>query len=67
MGAYNAAAWMRRRQTHLAVNAAIYIAAAVWEQRHVAHHLLPCFTSASPVIAEVKAPAQDEPTPAKAA
>ena len=42
MGAYNVAAWLQRRQSHLAVNAVIYIAAAVWEQRHVAHHLIPC-------------------------
>lgn len=27
MGAYNAAAWVRRRQSHLAINATIYIAA----------------------------------------
>ena len=42
MGAYNAAAWIRRRQRHLAINAVIYLAAAFWEQRHVAHHLSPC-------------------------
>lgn len=39
MGAYNAAAWLRRRQPHLAVNAVLYAALATWEQRHVAHHL----------------------------
>ena len=49
MGAYNAAAWIRRRQSHLAVNAAIYIAAAFWEQRHVAHHLYPCLPAVAPV------------------
>jgi hypothetical protein len=48
MGAYNAAAWIRRRQRHLAINAVIYIAAAIWEQRHVAHHLAPCLP-ATPV------------------
>jgi len=37
--AYNAAAWLSRRQTHLAVNAVLYSALAVWEQQHVAHHL----------------------------
>ena len=42
MGAYNAAAWLRRRQPHLAVNAVIYLAATVWEQRHVAHHWDAC-------------------------
>src|SRR5258705_7346495 len=39
MGLYNAAAWLARRQRHLAVNAAIYTALTIWEQRHVAHHL----------------------------
>jgi hypothetical protein len=43
MGAYNTAAWLRRRQRHLAINAVIYLAAAFWEQRHVAHHLIRCF------------------------
>jgi hypothetical protein len=42
MGAYNAAAWLRRRQRHLAVNAVIYLAAVVWEQRHVAQHRVFC-------------------------
>ena len=68
MGAYNAAAWMRRRQSHLAVNATIYIAAVFWEQRHVAHHLLPCFRSASPVAVDENAPADnDRATQVKAA
>ena len=38
MGAYNAAAWIRRRQRHLAINAVIYGTAIFWERRHVAHH-----------------------------
>ena len=37
--AYNAAAWLSRRQTHLAVNAVLYSCLTIWEQRHVAHHL----------------------------
>lgn len=40
--AYNAAAWLRRRQTHLAVNAIVYGLAVVWERCHVAHHLAAC-------------------------
>jgi hypothetical protein len=67
MGAYNAAAWMRRRQSHLAINATIYIAAVFWEQRHVAHHLVPCFTSVSPVAVDENAPPHDPPTEARAA
>lgn len=47
MGVYNTAAWLRRRQSHLAINAVIYLAAAVWEQRHVTHHLYPCLPIAS--------------------
>ena len=39
MGAYNAAAWLQRRQPHLAINAVLYAALAAWEQQHVAHHL----------------------------
>jgi len=38
-GLYNAAAWLTRRQTHLAINAVLYTALAAWEQQHVAHHL----------------------------
>ena len=39
MGLYNAAAWLKRRDMHLAVNAVLYGALAAWEQKHVAHHL----------------------------
>lgn len=39
MGLYNAAAWLRRRDAHLAVNAVLYTVLAAWEQKHVAHHL----------------------------
>ena len=39
MGVYNAAAWLRRREQHLAVNAVLYAALTAWEQKHVAHHL----------------------------
>lgn len=40
--AYNAAAWMRRRQRHLAINAVIYSAAVIWERCHVVHHMTAC-------------------------
>ena len=39
MGLYNAAAWLSRRQRHLAVNAALYSALIIVEQKHVGHHL----------------------------
>ena len=40
--AYNAAAWLRRRQRHLAINAVVYSAAVIWERCHVVHHLAAC-------------------------
>ena len=39
MGLYNAAAWLTRREQHLAVNAVVYAALSAWEQKHVARHL----------------------------
>jgi len=39
MGLYNAAAWLSRRNRHLAVNAVLYAMLAAWEQKHVAHHI----------------------------
>jgi hypothetical protein len=39
MGLYNAAAWLSRRELHLAINAVLYTALTAWEQQHVAHHL----------------------------
>jgi hypothetical protein len=42
MGLYNAAAWINRRERHLAVNAVIYGLGVAWERRMVAHHLDTC-------------------------
>jgi hypothetical protein len=67
MGAYNLAAFIRRRQSHLAVNAAIYIAAALWEQRHVAHHLYPCLPQAAAPAPEPVSSPREETTTARAA
>jgi len=39
MGLYNAAAWLSRREQHLAVNAVLYAALTAWEQQQVARHL----------------------------
>jgi hypothetical protein len=36
---YNLAAWLERRQRHLAVNAVLYGAVTVWEYHHVRRHL----------------------------
>ncbi len=38
MGAYNASAWLQRRQRHLAFNAVIYTALVFFEYQHVIHH-----------------------------
>ena len=38
MCAYNAAAWLLRREKHLAINTALYSALSAWEVHHVAHH-----------------------------
>jgi hypothetical protein len=54
--AYNAAAWLSRRQAHLAVNAVLYSVLAVWEERHVIHHLaeLRCLPAALTGVKDVK-------------
>lgn len=39
---YNGAAWIKRRQRHLAINAIVYGAAIWWERAHVMHHLDEC-------------------------
>jgi hypothetical protein len=39
MAVYNAAAWLHRREPHLAVNAVLYAGLIAWEQKHVSHHL----------------------------
>jgi hypothetical protein len=38
-GVYNAAAWLSRRERHLAVNTVMYAALIAFEQQHVAHHI----------------------------
>jgi hypothetical protein len=38
-GAYNAAAWLSRRERHLAVNAMLYTALIAFEHQHVTHHI----------------------------
>jgi hypothetical protein len=38
-GLYNAAAWMSRRERHLAINTVMYAALIAIEQQHVSHHI----------------------------
>jgi hypothetical protein len=40
MGLYNAAAWLSRREPHLAINTVLYVALTAWETEHVRHHLI---------------------------
>jgi hypothetical protein len=47
MGAYNVAAWLSRRERHLAINAVVYAALTAWEQQQVAHHLAELRTAAA--------------------
>jgi hypothetical protein len=42
MAVYNAAAWINRRERHLAVNAVIYTLGVAWEHRLVTRHLDTC-------------------------
>ena len=39
---YNTAAFIKRRQSHLAVNAVLYWTMTFWERCHVVHHLRAC-------------------------
>jgi hypothetical protein len=50
--AYNTAAWLKRRQRHLAINAVVYTLATIWERAHVVHHLSEC----EPVTADTASP-----------
>ena len=50
ISAYNTAAWLKRRERHLAINAIVYTLATVWEHRHVVHHLIECEPAAPPVL-----------------
>jgi hypothetical protein len=38
-GAYNAAAWLTRRERHLAINTVLYAALIAFEHQHVSHHI----------------------------
>ena len=61
-GSYNLAAWLVRRQRHLALNATIYWAAVIWETAHIRHHLA-CLPELQ--AAPLQAP-MPTPTPAPA-
>jgi len=60
-GAYNAAAWLSRREKHLAINAVCYAALIVFEQRHVAHHVAELRRPAAPPDAVPRTPIAEVP------
>jgi hypothetical protein len=66
MGLYNAAAWLSRRQAHLAVNAVLYTVLTAWEQQHVAHHIAELRRVAGTCAATGATP-EEVPEPADAA
>ena len=61
-GLYNAAAWLIRREQHLALNAVMYAALIAIEQRHVAHHIaeLRRFGSTTPAASATEGMAAPE-------
>jgi hypothetical protein len=59
-GLYNAAAWLSRREQHLALNAVMYAALVVIEQRHVAHHIAELRHLHPPAAAEANTTAVTE-------
>ena len=62
-GVYNAAAWLSRREPHLAVNTVLYTMLSIWEQQHVVHHLAEMRRAPAPPMLEAVA----EPAIAEAA
>ncbi len=58
--AYNSAAWLKRRQRHLAINAILYTAGVWLERCHVVHHLAACGVTALPQTAEAEPEPDDE-------
>src|SRR5262245_20530236 len=61
-GVYNAAAWLARRDIHLAVNTVVYTALIIWEQQHVAHHLAALRRQAVPVLEPIAPNEPNEPS-----
>lgn len=67
---YNAAAWLQRRERHLAINAIVYGSAIILERQHVAHHratlqrlALAAAAAAATVAAAVEAASQQADSP----
>ncbi len=67
MDAYNLAAWLHRRQGHLATNALVYSALAIFEYRHVVHHREAALKAAAAALAAASEPSADAPAHRQAA
>jgi len=63
MGLYNAAAWLSRRETHLAINAVLYAALTAWETEHVRHHYVEMCRPRAESPADAEAAPPIEPAP----
>jgi hypothetical protein len=70
MCVYNAAAWLQRRERHLAINAIVYGSAIILERQHVLHHratlqrlALAAAASAATVAAVAEAATQQADSP----
>jgi hypothetical protein len=59
-GLYNAAAWLSRREQHLAVNTVLYAALIAFEQRHVSHHIAEMRRRDATSVPQGEAPAAPE-------
>lgn len=65
--AYNTAAWLKRRQRHLAINAIFYTTTVWFERCHVLHHLAECDRSVAPPPTLSPPMENEEPRRAEAA
>jgi hypothetical protein len=70
MCVYNAAAWLQRRERHLAINAIVYGSAIILERQHVLHHratlqrlALAAAASAATIAAAAEAATQQADSP----
>jgi hypothetical protein len=67
---YNAAAWLQRRERHLAINALVYGSAIVLEREHFRHHRatvqrLALAAAAATVAVAAEAAAQQADSPSR--
>jgi hypothetical protein len=56
--AYNTAAWFKRRQRHLAINAVVYTCAVLWERVRVLDHMVDCASAPPEHLPEAATPSR---------